>query len=392
MKKRYLEDVIQEDLRKKMVFVGGPRQVGKTTLAKLIKKNFKNPVYLNWDSLGDKNRILDEKWSPDTDLIIFDEIHKYRKWKSFIKGIWDTRPGNLSIIVTGSSKLDVFRRGGDSLMGRYHYYRLHPFTLNEFYGNIKRIPFTEKPLKLSFTDKSDKLEKLYQYGGFPEPVLEANRRNLKRWQKERLERIFREDIRSVENIRELSLLELLAELIPQRVASPLSINSLQEDCQVSHKTIQSWLNLLARNYYIFKVPPYSKRLERALRKESKYYLWDWSAIKDEGDKFENLVASHLLKYCHYFHDVHGIALDLWYIRDREKREVDFLITWDKKPWLMIEAKLSFKKGSCGHLKYFSERLKVVNSFLVVNDNDVDFIDKKSNVRIISASKFLTAFV
>lgn len=393
LKRRYLHDAVGEDIASKMVFVGGPRQVGKTTLAKMMQEGFTSPVYLNWDSRNHRKTILKQLWSPDSDLIVFDELHKYAKWKSFIKGIWDTRAHGEQVIVTGSSRLDTFRRGGDSLMGRYHYYRLHPFSLPEICSEFYTPPvFSEQPPDLRFPDGSrDALRALFRFGGFPEPFLCASERGLKRWQRERFERVFREDIRDTEPIRSLSQVELLGAMIPERVASPLSINSLSEDIEASPKTVKQWIELLCRNYYIFKVPPWHRRLDRALKKEAKYYLWDWSEVPSEGARFENMVASHLLKWCHYHQDRFGIGVELYYVRDLEKREVDFLVVWERQPWLLVECKLEGDR-SFSSLAFFSLKLGVKRSYLVSLHGHDDYEDRRTGVRVIPVSKFLMALV
>ena len=390
MKARYLEPSIREDVNEKMVFLGGPRQVGKTTLARIIASQFKSPTYLNWDSRPHRKTIMNTQWSPDTEVLVFDELHKYRRWKNLIKGIWDTRSPGQKIIVTGSSRLDIYRRGGDSLQGRYHYYRLHPFSLKELSTPSGSTPaFPNQPPALEFGQPSSDLAHLLKFGGFPEPCLSGSERTLKRWQRQRFERVFREDIRDVEPLRSLSEVELLGSMLPERVASPLSFTSLATDIEVSPKTIKAWIELLCRNYYIFRVPPYHRRLQRALKKEAKYYLWDWSEVANDGARFENLVASHLLKFCHYFQDVFGLAVDLFYLRDMEKREADFLLTWEKTPWLIVECKLT-AGGSLTTLNYFADRLAVSQRFQVVQQDGVDHAEKKTGVRTISANRFLTA--
>ena len=392
MKARYLEPAIEGDVKDKMVFLGGPRQVGKTTLAQAIAARFKASTYLNWDSRSHRRAILNAQWSPDAEMLVFDELHKYRRWKNLIKGIWDTRPPNQKIMVTGSSRLDIYRRGGDSLQGRYHYYRLHPFSLREMSepGGLAS-EFPREPPHLEFARTSPDLAHLLEFGGFPEPCLAGNQRTLKRWQRQRFERVFREDIRDVEPVRSLSEVELLGAMLPERIASPLSFNSLATDLEVSPKTVKAWIELLCRNYYAFRVPPYHRRLQRALKKEAKYYLWDWSEVPGDGARFENLVASHLLKFCHHFQDVFGVAVDLFYLRDLEKREADFLLTWERNPWLIVECKLA-AGGSLTALNYFADRLKIKQRFLVVREEDVDHVNRATGIRALSANRFLAALV
>ncbi len=390
MKVRYLTDSLREDLQKKMVFIGGPRQVGKTTLARFIAEKYDHHLYLNWDNPKHKLQITGQRWPPVTNCLVFDEIHKYDKWKNLIKGIWDTRLNKEKILVTGSSRLDIFRRSGDSLLGRYHYHVLHPFTLRELNHLPTDLHMPQNCHELIFEQPGKNLKELFHFGGFPEPLLEGSERSLLRWQNERFERIFREDIRDSEKVRLLSQVELLGALLPKRVASPLSLSSLSEDVQTSPKSIISWMDLLCRNYYCFRVMPYHHRLERALKKESKYYLWDWSEIESEGAKFENMIASHLLKFCDFYHFVFGIKAKLWYLRDRQGREVDFLITWGEKPWFMVECKLT--RGLDGSLNYFGQRLNVAHKFLVTLNESHHYLDRKTGVHIIPASRFLMALI
>ena len=214
------------------------------------------------------------------------------------------------------------------------------------------------------------------FGGFPEPCIAARERTLKRWQKERFERVFREDIRETEIVRALAQVELLGSLIPGRVGSPLSIRNLAEDLEASPKTVKSWIELLARNYYLFRVPPYHRRLERALKKEAKYYLWDWSEVKAKGPRFENMVALHLLKFCHYYEDSHGVDASLYYLRDLEKREVDFLVVWEGEPWFLVECKLGAPE-SFTHLRYFAGKLGLEQCYCVTASDRHDYLDRNT---------------
>lgn len=391
---RYLESAIRDDLRHKMVFLGGPRQVGKTTLARSISSHYQQPAYLNWDNPEHRGAILKLRWKADADMLIFDELHKYLRWKSLIKGIWDTRGNDEHIMVTGSSRLDIYRRGGDSLLGRYHYYRLHPFSLSELTQGKSAVPLEkDSPPVLAFSHgDTAATDQLLRFGGFPEPFLAASERSLRRWHRERFERVMRQDIRETESIRSLSQIELLAAMIPDRVGTPLSFQSLSEDLGVSPKSVTSWMELLCRNYYVFRVPPWHRLLARALKKESKYYLWDWSEVTNDGARFENMVASHLLKWCHYHQDVSGLDVELYYVRDLEKREVDFVIVWNKKPWLLVECKLG-GNYNFSQLNNFARKLGIKDQAYTVTlaPND-DFIDKSTSIRVIPAHRFLSAFV
>lgn len=385
---RYGEQRIMKDLAETMVFIGGPRQVGKTTLAKAIgRAHYKRFSYLNWDSGENRRTILSERFDPEARLLIFDELHKYLRWKQYIKGVYDTQKERFHMIVTGSARLDLYRRGGDSLMGRYHYYRLHPFSLAEILKSTSHpVPSRELLLK-KHTTSNAQLEALFSFGGFPEPFFKRDMRTLRRWQNERTDRLIKEDIRDLEHLRDLSALQILVELMPGKVGALLSLNALREDLQVTHKTIALWMDVLERFYYHFRVYPYASTAVKSLRKQAKAYLWDWSSIEDHGARFENLVASHLLKLVHWLHDAHGYKTDIFYLRDIEGREVDFLVTVNRKPWFAVEVKQS---DTAIHkpLVYFGERLRIPFLYQVVRQPNVDVL--QGNVRIVSADTFLSA--
>lgn len=392
-KKRYLQDDIVRDLEDKMVFIGGPRQVGKTTLARLVGNgNYKKYAYLNWDNRTDRKTILSEEFPADAGLLIFDEIHKYKKWKNYIKGEYDKHKERFDIIVTGSARLDLYRRGGDSLMGRYHYLRLHPFSLSEVVGKKREIDVFKE---LVFTDdpKGNKARKIFDelfiFGGFPESFLKKDMRTLRRFHMERLERLVKEDIRDLESVRDISAIQILVELLPPKVGSLLSLNSMTEDLQVTYKTVAHWMDILEKFYYHYRIYPYNARTIRSLKKEPKMYLWDWSQISDEAARFENIIASHLLKTVHYLTDIEGYKAELFFLRDIESRETDFLVTIDRKPWFSVEVKLSSLEIS-KPLKYFSDKLKIPFNYQVVKKEGIDY--QYENIRVISADKFLSALI
>lgn len=388
---RYLHQAIRDDLKQKMVFIGGPRQVGKTTLAQSLgAHDYKKYHYLNWDNRQDRKKILSAEFKGNADLIVFDEIHKYRSWKNFIKGLYDTHKNNFNIMVTGSARLDLYRRGGDSMMGRYHYYRLHPFSLSEF---IQHKPKITPGKRLSFCDETGVIKKalknLLLFGGFPEPFLKKNMRTLRRFHQERLDRLIKEDIRDIESIRDLSSLDLLAEMIPTKVGSLFSLNSLREDLQVTHKTLSHWTDVLERFYYHYRITPFTATTIKSLRKEPKLYLWDWSQIENESIRFENMIASHLLKTMHFLQDFGGYKTELHFLRDIEGREVDFLLTLNKKPWLAVEVK-SHSQSISKPLLYFKKKLNIPFSYQVLLEGGIDF--QREGVRVMSAEKFLTGLV
>ena len=339
---RYITPFVLEDLRKKMVFIGGPRQVGKTTLAKaVLSSDFPAGRYLNWDFDEDRQDILRKRWSADNTLLVFDELHKFPKWKRWIKGIYDVSHEAHSLLVTGSARLDAYRRGGDSLMGRYHYWRLHPFTLDE-------IPKGISP--------KEAFHRLMTVGGFPEPFLDADERSARRWRRERFDRVLREDVRDLESIRNIQLLGMYLDLLRHRVGGLVTLSNIANDLQISPKTAKSWLEVLERMYLVFSVRPYTKSLPRAVLKPPKVYFFDnGDVLGDEGARFENLVATSLFKRLHFLEDRDGYRYELRYIRDKEGREVDFVIVKEGELEELIEAKFSDDNISKS-LLYYAKRL------------------------------------
>jgi len=340
---RYIAPYILQDLTKKMVFVGGPRQVGKTTLAQaILSSNYPSGRYLNWDYDEDRQDILRKQWSADQKLLVFDELHKFPRWKNWIKGIYDVSHESHSFLITGSARLDVYRRGGDSLMGRYHYWRLHPFTLDEVPQGISQ---------------KEAYQRLMTVGGFPEPFLDGDERAARRWRRERFDRVLREDIRDLEPVRNIQLLGMFLDMLRNRVGGLITLSNLAGDIQISPKTAKSWLEVLEKMYLVFSVRPYTKSLPRAVLKPPKVYFFDnGDVIGDEGARFENLIATSLLKRLHYLEDRDGYRYELRYIRDKEGREVDFVIVKDGKIEELIEAKYSDETISRS-LVYYAERLK-----------------------------------
>ncbi len=326
-----------------MVFIGGPRQVGKTTLAKIIlKEEYPNGRYMNWDFDEDRRDILKKRWLDTDPLLVFDELHKFPRWKNWIKGIYDVAHERHSILVTGSARLDVYRRGGDSLMGRYHYWRLHPFTLDEFPEGISA---------------QDAFQRLMTVGGFPEPFLEADERQARRWRRERFDRVLREDIRDLDAVRNIQMLGLFLDLLRHRVGNRITLSNMAGDLQISHKTARRWLEVLERMHLVFSVRPYTKSIPRAVLKPPKVYFFDnGDVIGDEGATFENLVATSLLKRLDFMEDWDGRRCSLNYIRDKEGREVDFAIIKDDVLEELVEVKLNDDNISKS-LYYYTERLK-----------------------------------
>ena len=316
---RYLQAQVVADLPRKMVFLGGPRQVGKTSLGRAVIADPR--AYLNYDIAEDRDAILRRRLPP-TDAWFFDEIHKYRGWRNFLKGLYDARPPQRRILVSGSARLDFYRFGGDSLQGRYHFLRLHPLSIAELR-----------------TTAQDDLRALLELSGFPEPFLGGSATEARRWSLAYRDRLIREEVTSLESISDLARLEMLAIALPARVGSTLSIHALREDLQTSHATVARWLDVLERLYAIFRIAPFGAPMLRAVKKARKHYHYDWTVVEAMPARFENLVASHLLKWVEYQVDSQGRALELRYFRDIDGREVDFVVAERSgKPLAFVECK------------------------------------------------------
>lgn len=362
---RYIATNVQEDLEKKMVFIAGPRQVGKTTFSKSICSDY---AYLNWDEVTHREKILKNQL-PTNKLIILDEIHKYKLWRNWIKGKYDTLKEEHQFLITGSAKLDVYRYGGDSLQGRFFSYRLHPFSVNE----------------LKIKNKKDFLD-LLNLSGFPEPFLSGKERDYKRWSKDYRSRLIRDDITSLERIDDLGSLELMMMRLPDLVGSPLSINSLREDLQKSFKAVSRWIEILERTYGLYRIATYGPPKIKAIKKEQKHYHFDWALPADQSKRFENLVAGHLLKYCHFIEDTEGDNCELRFFKDIEGREVDFVVVKNKKPLYFIEVKSSGKEIS-PNLIYLNKKFPEVKSFQIHLDEKVDYVGE-GGIRVCPAWIFL----
>lgn len=364
---RYLEPQVHDDLKRKMVFVGGPRQVGKTTLARAILGKSRTG-YLNWDVDADRAAILAHEF-PKSRLWVFDEIHKYRRWRNLLKGLYDARRAGQQILVTGSARLDYYRFGGDSLQGRYHYLRLHPLSVAEL-----------------GIDSDKDFAALMALSGFPEPFLGGSEREARRWSNEYRSRLVREDLVSLEQVHDVGSLELLMTRLPDGVGSPLSINSLTEQLQVSHKTLSKWVTILERLYAIFLVMPFGSPKIKAVRKARKHYHFDWSLVPDAGARFENLVASHLLKWLHFREDTQGWRTELRYFRDIEGREVDFVAVEDGRPVLFVECKSNNRDVSAA-LRYLKTRFPATDAWQVAASGREDYVTREG-IRVAPALELL----
>ena len=367
---RYLTPQLRRDLARKMVFVAGPRQVGKTTLARSLPKAAAG--YLNWDVSEHRERLLRHEL-PVSHLWIFDEIHKYRQWRNYLKGLYDNRRAGQQILVTGSGRLDLYRFGGDSLQGRYHLLRLHPFSAAE--------------LKLG---TGPHLLDLLKLGGFPEPWLSASETEARRWSREYRTRLIREEVATLERIQDLGHLELMILRLPELVGSPLSINALREDLQISHKTAASWLAVLERLYAIFRLAPFGSSRIRAVRKEQKHYHFDWALVPEDASRFENLVACHLLKWVHFQQDTEGKDIELMYFRDTDGREVDFVIVERRQPKLIVECKWADTDVDRG-LRYLKARFPKAEAWQISATGRKDFVNGEG-IRVAPAMLLLTGLI
>jgi predicted AAA+ superfamily ATPase len=388
-KARYLAKAVQEDALadRKMAFLSGPRQVGKTYLAKTLLVDPAN--YRSWDQPAFRR-----SWSHDAVAalaelgdgpVVLDEIHKDRLWKSRLKGVFDTMGDRLPLIITGSARLDIYRRGGDSLMGRYLPYRVHPFTVGE-----RARPRAPDEI-FEGTKAGFPWEDLVQLGGFPEPLLAGSVAKARRWSRLRLDRLVREDARDLRAISDLNALRVLVDILPERVASPLSINSLREDVGVAYATVRDWVQVLEALYHCFLIRPWAKSIKRSLTQEPKLYLFDPLPILDPAARLENLAALHLLKACDYWTDTAQGDFRLHYLRNRERQEVDFLVVRDRKPWILVECKTGDTQPS-PVLASFREQLDVERAFQLVHKPGYQKRHSASKIEVIDYEAFFSAWV
>jgi predicted AAA+ superfamily ATPase len=351
---RYLEAAVRADLGRKMVFLTGPRQVGKTTLARSLMAGYPRAQYLNWDVPNDRRILLEQTWSPRAGLVVLDEIHKMRDWKAYLKGAYDGRPGGQAMLVTGSARLDTFHQSGESLAGRYFMLRLHPVSVREWCDAAGATPDAA-------------LERLMERGGFPEPLLAETPADAERWRNQYLEGLVREDILEFSRVHELRAMRVFVDMLRERVGAPLSLASLARDLQISPTTLARYLDILEALYVVFTVRPYSRNIARALLKEPKVYFFDTALVNaGEGARFENACAAMLLKHVHYLQDVAGRRLALNYVRDKEGREVDFVVCESDEPIGFAECKLADASIS-PYLATLSERFPAAGAVQLVRD-------------------------
>lgn len=376
MKRRYealLIDHFKDDSQ--MAFVTGPRQVGKTTTCTAFDTEHH---YFNWDNENDRRLFLEGPAAVAEEIgvsprrtIVFDELHKYPHWRNFLKGFYDSYArGRFNIVVTGSSQLDIYRKGADSLMGRYFLYHMHPLSVAE----LAHQEFPEKAVSRPLPVSNSDYERLMGFGGFPEPFLRHNARFFNRWKRTRLKLLFREDLRDVTRINEVGQVELLAEFIRQQSGQLLNYASLARKIRASQDSIRRWIGVLESLYYCFMIRPWTKNVTRSLLKEPKIYLADWSMVDDPGARFENMVGCHLLKAVSWWQDSGMGEYGLHSLRTKDKREVDFLVSRDGRPWFIVEAKSSQTRPLAKNLGYFQDRIGAKHAFQVVADAEFEEVD------------------
>lgn len=402
--KRLYQSIIEEHIADvdQMAFMPGPRQVGKTTIVKKICEKFPGSLYLNWDFPRDRElilsgsdkviasvlpEILGKKKIP---ILAFDEIHKFKKWKNYLKGYFDYSKGDIKTLVTGSAKLNLYKKGGDSLMGRYFLYHIHPFSVAELLERAYKAEKINAPKELD----EDLWQALFEFGGFPEPLFKQNKRFLNRWQQLRFQQLFQEDIREASLIPDLAQMEVLAHMLYRQAGMQINYHSLAKMIQITDKTAKKWLTILEAFYFSFSIRPWSNNVSRSLIKGPKLYLWDWSLIEDRGARVENFIASHLFKAVDYWNDIGLGQFALYYLRDKDKREVDFLITQNGKPWILAEVKSSPNQALSQHLHYFQKQLQPEHVFQIAFDMpyvDQDCFTVKKPI-IVPAKTFLSQLV
>ena len=355
---------------KGMIFLSGPRQSGKTTLAKIIAASFTNSLYFNWDIPEHRTRFLRDRRffegvarkDATAPLIVFDEIHKYRDWKNALKGIYDEFHDAYRFLVTGSGRLDLYQKGGDSLVGRYFPFHLFPLTVAEL--GRRRRPFEEfrrTPLQVSMEGSGEAQavwEQLAELSGFPEPYLSGRKKTWRRWSQIYARQLVREDIRDLTGIKAVQDLETLYLLLPTKVGSPLSVPSLAGDLKASYNSVRNWLDVFERFYLTFGIATWTGRIARAIQKERKIYLWDYAQIQDAAARFENMVAAELQRAVVLWNDLGYGRFSLHFVRDKNKREVDFLIVDEGAPFLLVEAKMGDTEPAKS-LRFFQEQLGIL---------------------------------
>jgi len=383
---RRISEYLDTDLSKKMVILSGPRQCGKTTYAKTLTASEKGKYY-SWDIHPDRLLIQKRELDFASPFWAFDEIHKFARWRALLKDLADSHMRKVKMLVTGSAKLELYGRGGDSLQGRYYPHHMHPLT----YSEIHEMPVPPLETMPSLPNQpKGKIDDLLRLGGFPEPFISGSEAEASRWRMSYAERLTREEIASLERVHELERIELLFDMLKDVAGSVLSINALREDLQVAFETASNYVDILERVNAIFRVMPSGSERTRAVKKEKKVYFWDWAYCATEGARFENLVALHLMRYIDLARDVWGKDLSLRYFRHRNGKEVDFVLHLNRKPWMAIETKLSDSTLSPS-LAYYLQNFKIPYAFQIVGTGAKERTLEPINgatVRTVSAERFL----
>ena len=371
--KRYLDDLVMQDLATKMVVLTGPRQVGKTTLARQLMTSFDSAQYHNWDVLQDRTVLQRQSWNPRAKLLVMDEIHKMREWKGWLKGVVDGRVSGQALLVTGSARMDTFRQGGDSLAGRYFAFRLHPFSVREWCDQ-RHIP------------AADALDHLLARGGFPEPCLAVDAVQADRWRAQYFTDLIREDVLEFSRVHEINTMRLFVELLRERVGSPLSLASIARDLAVSPATLKRYLDILQALFIVFTVQPWHHNVARSLLQSPKVYFFDTGLVNgDNGVRLENAVAGMLLKHAHFLHDSAGREIGLHYIRTKDGAEVDFALSEKGEVTQMIECKLGDNKPHRGLVRFAEQFAKAEAVQIVYNLRQEEH---RNGIRITDAAEWL----
>jgi len=405
MIKRHLESFcFGPSIGRQMRFITGPRQSGKTTLARhFLSLNDSQDLYYNWDLREVRDTYKSDYSFFESPMraiqshgllpwICFDEIHKMPKWKNILKGYYDKYENDCRFIVTGSARLDWFRRSGDSLAGRYFLFRLNPLTLSEVAGFAHLEPspdegaltFIERKLSRGAA-RQDLLDQLLHYSGFPEPFLKADETFYRRWQRDMVDYLTREDVRDLTRIMAVEHIATLMQIMPDRVGSPLSLNALTEDIETSYTTVKNSISAMQLTYALFLITPYHQRIARAVKKEKKAYFYDWGRALDPAKRFENYVAVELKTMIDLWHDKGIGDFELMYVRTRDGKETDFLILRNGQPWCLFEAKLQDDVIARHH---FDQANALGNiPFLQITSRNQVFKKQDSRFFRISASRF-----
>jgi len=391
MKRRLYENIWKKlSSYKQMVFIAGPRQAGKTTFTQILAEDFNNSLYFNWDIIDEKRKLVEnpsfyeevQRRDNSIPLIIFDELHKYSNWKNYLKSVYDRDSANYKFIVSGSGRLDMYQKGGDSLAGRYFIFYLWPFTLAELAGNnLSLEQFLSNPIEVR-TCPNETLtiwNNLSQFSGFPDPFLNANGHYYNIWSNTYKKQLLREDIRDLASLKKLEDVEVLFSLLPSKIGSPLSMASLSRDMHISFDSVRNWIEVFENFFMVFRIPPWSRKISRAITKEKKLYLFDYAGIESSAAKFENMVALELFRAVSNWNDLGFGNFSLHYLRNRDKQEVDFLLSNNQKPFLLIETKLSDNHVTKSLIK-FQNMLKIP-AVQLVNEGDTCKLVSNGNLKI-----------